>query len=149
VPSNDPTKPPIRWETTEADQKAAADFAALTFRDPAIFVVEREGLTIKDPDFTSRVADSKPKRRQDDGRWSQDLLLQVRSFTGGTWADWATLTFSRQEGYGIVYNGNRPEMTYWVEGLCGKGVLHFLDEYVNGRAEQDCDQTDEQMGDDN
>jgi hypothetical protein len=46
VPSNDPTKPPIRWETTEAGQKAAADLAALDFRDPAIFVVERERLTI-------------------------------------------------------------------------------------------------------
>jgi hypothetical protein len=99
---------------------------------------------MKNPNFTLRVADSKPKRRQDDGRWSQDLLLQVRSSTGSTRADWATLTFSKQEGYGITYN-RRLEMAFWVEGLYGIGVLHLLDEYVNGRAEQDCDQTDEQM----
>jgi hypothetical protein len=45
VPSNDPTKPPIRWETTEAGQKIAADLEALDFRDPVIFSAEREGLT--------------------------------------------------------------------------------------------------------
>lgn len=100
---------------------------------------------MKDPDLTSRVADSKPKRRQDDGGWSQDLLFQVRSSTGGTRRDWATLTFSKQEGYGIIYDGEWPEVTYWVEGQCGMGVLYLLDEYVNGRAEQHGDQTEEQL----
>lgn len=104
---------------------------------------------MKDPDPTSHVADSKPKRRQEDGRWSQDLYVKVRSVAGGGWAEWISLTFSEAEGYGVIYDGDRPEIVQWLTGLCENGVLHHLDEYVNGRAEQDCDQTDEQMGDDN
>lgn len=95
-----------------------------------------------------RVADSKSKRRQDNGRWSQDLYIQVRSPSGGRWVGWAALTFSKQEGYGIIYDGDRPEIARYLESVCDRGMLFLLDELVNGKSEQSCDQTDAQLGND-
>lgn len=102
-------------------------------------VVVMDGFT-----FADRVIEWKPKRPMGDDGWFQELCLLFRTSTGGRNMDWVTLTFSKQKGYIVHYDGEWLELHSWLKGLCGNGVLFGLDEWVNGRPEQSVAQTDAQ-----